>query len=85
LNKTGDAAFFNNRSLTSPFVIYNDATGFMEARSLNGTWAGQDQGWTEGDMWAYTFDVVHDVETLVAKRGGPAAFVAFLDEHFNGG
>jgi putative alpha-1,2-mannosidase len=85
LNKTEDAAFFKERSLTSPFVIYNNVTGFMEARNRDGTWAGQDEGWTEGDMWAYTFDVVHDVEALVAKRGGQAAFVAFLDEHFDGG
>ena len=57
----------------------------MEARNRNGSWAGQDAGWTEGDMWAYTFDVVHDVEALIQRRGGNASFVAFLDEHFNGG
>lgn len=33
----------------------------MEARFANGSWAGSAQGWTEGDAWAYTFDVMHDV------------------------
>ena len=57
----------------------------MEARNRDGSWAGQDEGWTEGDMWAYTFDVVHDVEGLIERRGGRDKFVKFLDEHFDGG
>ncbi len=57
----------------------------MEARNADGSWAGQDEGWTEGDMWAYTFDVVQDVDWLIEKRGGKKAFVEFLDEHFDGG
>ncbi|TCD66218.1 hypothetical protein EIP91_001665, partial [Steccherinum ochraceum] len=85
LNKTSDAEFFLNRSRTTTFSIFNQDTGFMEARNANGSWAGQDAGWTEGDMWAYTFDVVHDFEELVKKRGGNASFVKFLDEHFDGG
>ncbi|KAI0637472.1 glycoside hydrolase family 92 protein [Trametes polyzona] len=85
LGKDAEAAHFRARALSAPFTIFNNATGFMEARNANGTWAGQNAGWTEGDMWAYTFDVVHDVGALVARRGGPAAFVEFLDEHFDGG
>ena len=57
----------------------------MEARNRDGSWAGQDEGWTEGDMWAYTFDVVHDAEGLIERRGGREKFVRFLDEHFDGG
>lgn len=57
----------------------------MEARNASGAWAGQNAGWTEGDMWAYTFDVVHDVPALIQRRGGNASFVAFLDAHFDGG
>ncbi|OCH93281.1 glycoside hydrolase family 92 protein [Obba rivulosa] len=85
LNKTDDASFFRSRAMTAPFTIFNNDTGFMEARNANGSWAGQDAGWTEGDMWAYTFDVVHDVNGLIQRRGGNASFVAFLDEHFDGG
>jgi putative alpha-1,2-mannosidase len=36
----------------------------MEARVSNGSWAGEGAGWTEGDMWAYTFDVLHDIPGL---------------------
>ena len=85
LNKTSDAAFFLARSRSAPFTIFNNDTDFMEARNVDGSWAGQDAGWTEGDMWAYTFDVVHDVDALVKRRGGNASFVKFLDEHFDGG
>ncbi|CDO69451.1 Glycoside Hydrolase Family 92 protein [Trametes cinnabarina] len=85
LGKDADAAFFRARAFSAPFTIFNNATGFMEARNANGSWAGQDAGWTEGDMWAYTFDVVHDVPALIARRGGNKSFVEFLDEHFNGG
>ena len=85
LNKTSTSTFLKSRSLTSPKSIFNNATGFMEARNLSGAWAGQDAGWTEGDMWAYTFDVVHALPGLVARKGGNASFVRFLDEHFDGG
>ncbi|KZV62978.1 glycoside hydrolase family 92 protein [Peniophora sp. CONT] len=85
VSHTSDAEFFLNRSMTAPFTIFNNATGFMEARSANGSWAGQDAGWTEGDMWAYSFDVVHAVDELIAARGGKVSFVKSLDEHFDGG
>ena len=40
---------------------------------------------TSGDMWAYSFDVVHDIPRLIRERGGNASFVKSLDEHFDGG
>lgn len=85
LNKTSEQAFFRERAMNNPFTIFNPATGFMEARNANGTWAGPDNGWTEGDKWAYTFDVVHDVPGLIERKGGNKSFVEFLDEHFDGG
>ncbi|KAF9235374.1 glycoside hydrolase family 92 protein [Melanogaster broomeanus] len=85
LNKTDEQAFFRYRSMTNPFTIFNPATGFMEAKKAGGTWAGPDNGWTEGDEWVYTFDVVHDIPGLIARKGGNASFVDFLDEHFDGG
>ncbi|PPQ82587.1 hypothetical protein CVT26_002249, partial [Gymnopilus dilepis] len=77
--------FLLQRSMAAPFTIFNDATGFMEARNADGSWAGEDNGWTEGDKWAYTFDVVHDIPTLIERRGGKVKFVESLDEHFDGG
>lgn len=57
----------------------------MEARNANGTWAGEDEGWTEGNKWIYTFDVVQDVPGLIEHKGGNKSFVEFLDSHFDGG
>lgn len=75
----------HDRAMTAPFTLFNNATGFMEARNADGSWAGPDAGWTEGDKWAYSFDVVHDVPALARLRGGNASFVRSLDEHFDGG
>ncbi|EIM85302.1 uncharacterized protein STEHIDRAFT_60062 [Stereum hirsutum FP-91666 SS1] len=85
LNKTKDAEFFLNRSMVAPFTIYNNETDFMEARNASGAWAGEDEGWTEGDKWAYSFDVVHAVHELIEARGGKAQFIRSLDAHFDGG
>lgn len=57
----------------------------MCARNANGSWAKDTEGWTEGDKWAYSFDVVQNVEQLVELKGGNASLIAFLDEHFYGG
>jgi len=38
--------------------LFNNATGFMEARNSDGSWAGEEVGWTEGDHWAYSLDVM---------------------------
>ncbi|KAF8261269.1 glycosyl hydrolase family 92-domain-containing protein [Lactarius quietus] len=85
LGKSQDSHFFQNRSTFAPSTIFNNATGFMEARNASGAWAGPDNGWTEGDKWAYSFDVVHAVQELITLRGGKARFVRSLDEHFDGG
>lgn len=85
LAKPDNATAFHARSMSAPFTIYNTDTNFMEARSADGSWAGADAGWTEGDKWAYSFDVVHAVPELIAKRGGNASFVESLDAHFDGG
>ncbi|KAI0051484.1 glycoside hydrolase family 92 protein [Auriscalpium vulgare] len=85
VGNTEDSSFFLNRSMVAPFTIYNNGTGFMEARNADGAWAGESAGWTEGDKWAYSFDVVHAVDELIEARGGKAKFVESLDEHFEGG
>ena len=85
MGRTQDSHFFRNRSVFAPSTLFNNATGFMEARNADGSWAGPDNGWTEGDKWAYSFDIVHAVPELITLRGGKAAFVRSLDEHFDGG
>ncbi|KAF2723371.1 glycoside hydrolase family 92 protein [Polychaeton citri CBS 116435] len=65
--------------------IYNTNTTFMEAKNANGTWAGSEQGWTEGDDWVYTFNVMHDPLGLAELMGGREKMKAKLDEYFAGG
>nr|POF11070.1 putative glycosidase [Quercus suber] len=66
-------------------TLYNANTTFMEAKDTNGTWAGSEQGWTEGDDWVYTFNVMHDPEGLANLMGGREHLKAKLDAHFDGG
>ncbi|MDI2130100.1 GH92 family glycosyl hydrolase [Yinghuangia seranimata] len=82
LGRTDDAANLLKRSGDYK-TEYNAATGFMQARNLDGTWASG--GWTEGDEWVYTNDVLHDVPGLIALKGGDAAFASWLDGYFAGG
>ncbi|KAI9433354.1 glycosyl hydrolase family 92-domain-containing protein [Lactarius indigo] len=71
LGRTEDFHFFRNRSTFSPGTIFNNITGFMEARNASGAWAGPDNGWTEGD----------NVGLLIRCSN----FVRSLDEHFDCG
>ncbi|EJD51932.1 alpha-1,2-mannosidase [Auricularia subglabra TFB-10046 SS5] len=84
VGKHDAASFFRQRSQNYR-KIFNHATGFMEARLANGSWGGDDEGWTEGDKWAYTLDAVQDVPGLIELKGGNKSFIDFLDEHFLGG
>ncbi|KAL7627275.1 hypothetical protein AAE478_001464 [Parahypoxylon ruwenzoriense] len=67
-------------------TVWDNETQFMRARNANGSWANDTWGWTEGDKWVYTFDVLHDVDGLAALfAGGRTGMKAKLDEHFDGG
>jgi predicted alpha-1,2-mannosidase len=66
--------------------LWNNDTQFMQARNGNGSWANDTWGWTEGDKWVYTFDVMHDIRGLASLfPGGRAGLRDKLDEHFGGG
>ncbi|KAI0521394.1 glycoside hydrolase family 92 protein [Xylaria bambusicola] len=66
--------------------LWNSETQFMQARNENGSFANETWGWTEGDKWAYTFDVPHDIEGLASLfKGGRDGMKIKLDEHFDGG
>lgn len=65
--------------------VWNADTKFMQAKNGNGTWANNTWGWTEGDDWVYTFNVMHDVDGLASLFGGRDKLKAKLDEHFQGG
>ncbi|KAJ5371635.1 Alpha-1-2-mannosidase [Penicillium concentricum] len=65
--------------------LWNNKTQFMQARNANGTWANNSFGWTEGDDYVYTFDVMHDMKGLARLFNGRQAFCDKLDAHFQGG
>ncbi|KAI0798836.1 glycoside hydrolase family 92 protein [Xylaria sp. FL0064] len=66
--------------------LWNSEAQFMQARNANGSFANETWGWTEGDKWAYTFDVPHDIDGLASLfQGGRDGMKLKLDEHFHGG
>jgi predicted alpha-1,2-mannosidase len=84
LGKTKDYEFFLNRSHNYEH-LFNKATGFMQARNFDGSWADPKDGWTEGNTWVYTWAVMHDIPGLIQLMGGKDKYNARLDEHFGGG
>ena len=82
--KTDGYEFFLKRSLNYEH-LFNAKTGFMQAKNSDGSWAGEKEGWTEGDHWVYTFAVMHDIPGLMQLMGGADKYNALLDEHFRGG
>jgi predicted alpha-1,2-mannosidase len=83
LKKADDANFLFGRALEYR-VLFNPATGFLQARKSNGEWADPDNDGTycEGNKWIYLWFVPHDVQGLVDLLGGADAFDKKLDEFF---
>ena len=84
LGKKDEYDFFRNRSLNYQH-LYNKATGFMQGKNADGSWADPKEGWTEGNTWVYTWAVMHDIPGLMQLMGGRDNYNAKLDEHFKGG
>jgi predicted alpha-1,2-mannosidase len=84
LGKTKEYQFFLNRSHNYEH-LFNQATGFMQAKNSDGSWAKPDEGWTEGNTWVYTWAVMHDIPGLIKLMGGREKYNTRLDEHFHGG
>lgn len=67
--------------------IFNPATGYVQAKLKDGSWApgftpGTSRGMVEGSSAQYTPMVPHNLKALVAGRGGNAAYGAYLDSLF---
>ncbi|HMF63891.1 MAG TPA: GH92 family glycosyl hydrolase [Edaphobacter sp.] len=84
LGKKDEYDFFRNRSLNYQH-LYNKATGFMQGKNADGSWADPKEGWTEGNTWVYTWAVMHDIPGLMQLMGGRDNYNAKLDQHFGGG
>jgi predicted alpha-1,2-mannosidase len=64
--------------------VFNPATGYVQPRLANGQWAsgwtpGGTTGFEEGTSAQYTPMVPFNLKTLIAAKGGNAAYISFLD------
>ncbi|KAJ1040319.1 hypothetical protein NDA10_001812 [Ustilago hordei] len=92
LEKEEEAAYFHSRSKNYRHV-FDHEQGLMAARLKNGSFIvqplpdprGRQQGFTEGNMFDYSFDVVQDISGLAELVGGRNKLVALLDRHFSEG
>ena len=86
LNKPDDYAVFIQRAQYWK-NNFNNQNCFMQARA-NGGWympfepTEINNNYTEGNAWQYSFLAPQDIEGLVVRMGGKAAFEAKLDELF---
>ena len=95
MGKDEDYRFFLKRSLNDR-NLFNSALGLMNGKTSDGRWAPLGgtrddpgnrsvSGWTEGDVWVYTWSPFHDQGGLLQLMGGAEAYAAKLDQHFSGG
>ena len=84
LGKEADYQFFLQRSQNYKH-LFNAHTGLMQGKRFDGSWAGPEDGWTEGSAWVYTWAVMHDLGGLLDLMGGREKYNTKLDEHFRGG
>lgn len=64
--------------------LFNEKTGFFNARVFNGDWTPNTQeGFTEGGKWTYLFGAMHDINGMIDLLGGKTAFAAKLNENFS--
>ncbi|KAN0064542.1 hypothetical protein ACQY0O_002170 [Thecaphora frezii] len=91
-NRTREAAYFEQRSKTNWKEVFDPQTGMACARLSNGSFLrqrldtpqGRQEGFTEGNMFDYTFAVPHDVAGLV-EHLSPARLAELLRRHFEEG
>ncbi|MDT3401591.1 GH92 family glycosyl hydrolase [Mucilaginibacter terrae] len=86
MNKPDDYATYIRRAQYWK-NIYNNQTGFMQAR-VNGSWftpfnpTEVNNNYTEGNAWHYSFFAPQDVEGLAKAMGGKEKLEEKLDELF---
>ena len=93
LGKDEDAEFFARRA-GNWRNVFDESVGFVRGRDAQGKWREQfdpyaighnwfnDNDFTEGNSWQYTWHVMQDPEGLVAALGGKAKAGAKLEELF---
>ena len=65
--------------------LYNEHTGFLNARLFNGKWdRNRQEGFTEGGRWTYLFGAMQDIDGMIELYGGKEEFNKKLAENFEG-
>ncbi|MET7678629.1 GH92 family glycosyl hydrolase [Streptomyces seoulensis] len=87
LGRDEDAKVFTDRGAYWRNV-FNPATGYVQARKLDGTWVtpfnpASDLGFAQGTSATYTWMVPHDVQGLADAMGGRSAAATRLDGFFH--
>ena len=82
LNKPEDANYLFGRAFQYR-EMYNQATGYLQARDAQGMWDTKFGGYTEGNKDIYLWFVPHDIEGLIALIGGAPTFDQRLDNFFD--
>lgn len=94
LGKKDDAMFFAKRANYWKNV-FDPVSGFMRGKTTEGKWrepfdpfsfghgAENDNDFTEGNAWQYTWHVMHDPQGLVSAFGGKQKFAERLDSLFS--
>ncbi|WP_263359695.1 GH92 family glycosyl hydrolase [Acidicapsa ligni] len=94
VGQSEDANFLLKRSRNYR-NFWDQSTGFLRPKFENGSWStpfdpidmGHSSKWrdyTESNAWQTTFGVQHDVTSYIELLGGDQAFVAKLDQLFDG-
>jgi len=78
--RSGDYRLFLERSRNYR-NLYNPATGEVQARNADGSWASPNDGWTEGGRGQNIFAVWHDIPGLMELMGGSEKFRLKLDKN----
>ncbi len=95
--RTQDAELFTRRSLLYR-LLFDSTSQFIRPKLRNGSWlepfdprltegsgswsGSGGPGYVEGNAWQYSWFVPHDIPGLISLFGGPARFVAKLEECF---
>lgn len=90
MGKTDDYEYFLNRSKSYKHY-FDKSTGFMRGLSSDGKWrtpfnpfesVHEQNDYTEGNAWQYTWLVPHDIDGLIDLFGSKEKFVQKLDSLF---
>jgi len=80
VGKTADYRYFIDRAQYYKH-LFNPATGMINAKNSDGSWANGGDGFTEGGNTQNTLTVMQDIPGYISLMGGNDAFNQFLEKN----